>query len=81
VKITNTHEFLFINKIKHVAKSDVRSNVESAFDRIPACVRSSDVCSTAVASQCHVRSSVGVAFECTQCGQTHVTAHGARLKR
>jgi hypothetical protein len=37
--------------------------VRGAFDRNPACVRSSDVRSTAVALQCHVYSSVGVAFD------------------
>jgi hypothetical protein len=37
--------------------------VRGAFDRNPACVRSSDVRSTTVASQCCVHSSVGIAFD------------------
>jgi hypothetical protein len=61
------HEYtritIYKKKKRVAARSGVRSNAGSVFNHIPACVRSSDVCSTTVASQCRVHSSVGVAFD------------------
>jgi hypothetical protein len=79
VETNENNEILFIDKIKRAARSGVRSNAGCAFDRTPTCVRSSDVRSAAVASQCHVRSSVGICVR-TYCVRPQITAlksHGA----
>jgi hypothetical protein len=60
VETNENNEILFIDKIKRAARSGVHLNAGCAFDRTPACIRSSDMHSAAVASQCHVRLSVGV---------------------
>jgi hypothetical protein len=73
VKKNENNEILFIDKIKCAARSGVRSNASCAFDRTPACVRSSDVRSAAIASQCHVRSSVGICVH-TYCVRPQITA-------
>jgi hypothetical protein len=51
-----------------------------AFERTAACVRCSGARTTANASPRCVRSCVGAGFD-RKCGRTHITAHGARLKR
>jgi hypothetical protein len=54
METNENNKILFIDKIKRAARSGVRSNASCAFDHTPACVCSFDVCSAAVASQCHV---------------------------
>ena len=69
---------LFIDKVKCAARSGVRSIVNVAIDRIPACVRSYTVRLVAASSQLRVRLIVDVAFDrnafdCTICDQSQIT--------
>jgi hypothetical protein len=75
VETNENNEILFIDKIQRAARSGVRSN---ALTHASALL---DVRSAVVAMQCHVRSSVGIAFDRIKCVRTQITAHDARLKR
>jgi hypothetical protein len=81
METNENNEILFIDKIKHAAKSGcVRTQVvhSNALAHASALL---DVRSAVVAMQCRVRSSVGVVFDYTKCVRTQITAHGAKLKR
>jgi hypothetical protein len=79
VETNENNEILFIDKIKRATRSGVRLNIGCAFDRTLACVHSSDMCSAAVASQCHVCSSVGVCVRmyCVRPQIIALKSHGA----
>jgi predicted transcriptional regulator len=77
VETNENNEILFIDKIKRAARSGVHSNAGCAFNRTPACVHSSDVRLAAVASQCHMCSSVGICVR-TYCVRLQITALKSR---
>jgi hypothetical protein len=60
VETNENNEILFIDKIKRVARSGVRSNAGCVFEPTPTCVRHSSARSTAKASQRRVCSNVGI---------------------
>jgi hypothetical protein len=60
VETNENNEILFLDKIKRVARSGMRSNAGCVFECTPTCIQRSGARSTAKASQRHVCLNVGV---------------------